>query len=159
MTVEQAFLKDVVTHPDDDFPRLVYADWLEEHGDPARAAFIRAQCRLRKLGPFDPERYDLEAAEADLLPKHEKRWKKPLAKITGQGEAWATFESKAPVVKAELCYTKDVGKWQPRKWESAEAAIDGQKVTAALPQGVKVWYLNLIDDRGLVVSTEHVESK
>jgi cephalosporin-C deacetylase-like acetyl esterase len=83
----------------------------------------------------------------------------PLAKITGQGEGWATFESKAPIAKAELCFTKDVGKWQPRKWESAPAAIDGNKVTAVLPEGVKAWYLNLVDDRGLVVSTEHVESK
>ena len=83
----------------------------------------------------------------------------PLARITGQGEGWATFESKAPIVKAELCTTKDAGKWQPRKWESAPAAIEGNKVTATIPEGVKVHYLNLIDDRGLVVSTEHVESK
>jgi uncharacterized protein (TIGR02996 family) len=30
--------------PDDDAPRLVLADWLEEHGDPERAEFIRLQC-------------------------------------------------------------------------------------------------------------------
>ena len=83
----------------------------------------------------------------------------PLARVTGQGPGWATFESKAPIVKAELCYTKDAGDWRPRKWESAPAAIEGGKAAAAVPEGATAWYLNLIDDRGLVVSTEHVEPK
>jgi uncharacterized protein (TIGR02996 family) len=101
MTIEQAFLKDIVTRPDDDPPRLVYADWLEDHGDADRATFIRAQCRLRTLGPFDPERYDLEATEAELLAKHEKKWKKPLAKITARCELGRGFVEKValPVAK------------------------------------------------------------
>src|SRR5262249_23287556 len=44
-------------------PRLVYADWLEERGDPestARAAFIRAQCELARLSPKDPRRKRLD---------------------------------------------------------------------------------------------------
>src|SRR5205823_3346972 len=31
--------------PDDDAPRLVYADWLDEHGQPERAEFVRLVCR------------------------------------------------------------------------------------------------------------------
>src|SRR5436309_12097359 len=46
MSLEEAFLRDIIEHPDDDVPRLVYAEWLDEHGDPARAEFIRLQCRL-----------------------------------------------------------------------------------------------------------------
>ena len=34
MPVEDAFLADIRDHPDDDTPRLIYADWLEERGDP-----------------------------------------------------------------------------------------------------------------------------
>ena len=87
----------------------------------------------------------------------------PLAKITGQGQekgaAWVTFESKAPIAKAELCFTKEGGKWQSRAWESAPATVEGGRATAPIPEGAKVYYLNLIDDRGLVVSTEHVEPK
>jgi len=85
----------------------------------------------------------------------------PLASITGQGvekgEAWATFTSKAPVVKAELSFTRDAGKWQPRKWESAEAKIQDGRASAAIPDGARVFYLNLVDERNLAVSTEHVE--
>jgi dienelactone hydrolase len=85
----------------------------------------------------------------------------PLARVTGQGvaqgRAWATFESKAPVVKAELSFTKDAGRWQPRKWESVPAAIDGNRASAPVPEGATAFYLNLFDERGLAVSAEHVE--
>lgn len=85
----------------------------------------------------------------------------PLVRITGQGvdkdTAWATVDSKTPVVKAELEFTKDGGKWQKRMWETAPAAVDGTRVTASVPEGATVYYLNLIDARNLVVSTEHVE--
>src|SRR5690242_12437796 len=40
MTRDQAFLHALLDRPEDDAPRLVYADWLEEHGDP-RGEFIR----------------------------------------------------------------------------------------------------------------------
>ncbi|MEZ6127007.1 MAG: TIGR02996 domain-containing protein [Planctomycetaceae bacterium] len=29
----QAFLKEILAAPDDDAPRLIFADWLEEQGD------------------------------------------------------------------------------------------------------------------------------
>jgi len=36
-----AMLRQIIEWPDDDAPRLVYADWLDEHGDHERAEFIR----------------------------------------------------------------------------------------------------------------------
>jgi uncharacterized protein (TIGR02996 family) len=39
-------LADILAHPGDDTPRLVYADWLEESGEGERAEFIRAQIEL-----------------------------------------------------------------------------------------------------------------
>jgi uncharacterized protein (TIGR02996 family) len=51
MDIEQSFVEDIVARPDDDAPRLIFADWLEDHGDPQRAEFIRRQCeRAAKLG-------------------------------------------------------------------------------------------------------------
>jgi uncharacterized protein (TIGR02996 family) len=44
-----AFLAALVAEPDEDTHRLVAADFLEEHGDPARAAFIRIQVALAQL--------------------------------------------------------------------------------------------------------------
>jgi uncharacterized protein (TIGR02996 family) len=50
---EVAFLEDVCRHPGDDVPRLIYADWLDEHGEGgdslrSRAEFIRVQCELAR---------------------------------------------------------------------------------------------------------------
>jgi cephalosporin-C deacetylase-like acetyl esterase len=85
----------------------------------------------------------------------------PLARITAQGrdddQVWATYQSNTPIRRAELNYTCQTGVWKERKWETVPATvIEAQKkVTAQLPNGVTVYYLNLVDERGLVVSTEH----
>lgn len=41
--ISAAFMKDIRENPGDDAPRLVYADWLEDNGDPEYAEFIRDQ--------------------------------------------------------------------------------------------------------------------
>jgi uncharacterized protein (TIGR02996 family) len=66
MTERDAFMQAILANPDDDAPRLIFADWLEEHGDPFRAEFIRVQCRLAQMDEFDPEREALEERETAL---------------------------------------------------------------------------------------------
>jgi uncharacterized protein (TIGR02996 family) len=52
MTDREALLRAVMAAPADDAPRLVLADWLDEHGEPDPAEFIRVQCALARLpGP------------------------------------------------------------------------------------------------------------
>jgi uncharacterized protein (TIGR02996 family) len=45
MTPEHAFLYAIKDDPADDAVRLVFSDWLEENGQPARAEFLRLQVR------------------------------------------------------------------------------------------------------------------
>ena len=52
---DTAFLRTILASPEDDAPRLVYADWLDENGDPDRAEFIRLQIRLGRTDPHHPE--------------------------------------------------------------------------------------------------------
>ncbi|MBX9580439.1 MAG: TIGR02996 domain-containing protein [Gemmataceae bacterium] len=47
----EAFLRAIFDAPDDDTPRLVYADFLEENGLPDRAELIRVQCDLARIRP------------------------------------------------------------------------------------------------------------
>jgi uncharacterized protein (TIGR02996 family) len=64
-----ALLQAAKEQPEDDTPRLVLADWLEENGDEedaARAELIRLQCRLDCLGAEDPERGALGRRVNDL---------------------------------------------------------------------------------------------
>src|SRR5437763_126594 len=49
MDDEAALLAAIAAHPDEDTPRLAYADWLDEHGRPIRAEFIRVQCAVKHL--------------------------------------------------------------------------------------------------------------
>lgn len=89
----------------------------------------------------------------------------PLAKITRQGHdgprAWAAFTSPTAITAAELTFTRDLGKWQERKWEKQPAEIDAaaQRVSAPVPADAKVYYFNLIDQRNLIVSSEHEEQR
>ncbi len=43
------FLQAIIANPAEDVHRLVYADWLDENGDPARAEVIRVQVELEPL--------------------------------------------------------------------------------------------------------------
>ncbi len=83
MGMDEAFLESIHQTPDDDTPRLIYADWLEDHGDEAaqpRAALIRAQCALERLPPNDPGRPAREAEAAKILKAHGKKWTADLRK-------------------------------------------------------------------------------
>jgi uncharacterized protein (TIGR02996 family) len=74
---EEAFLRAISAAPDDGTVRLVYADWLEEHGDP-RAEFVRLQVRLWEMPADDPARPQLQAREQQLRSDCPAYW---LAKL------------------------------------------------------------------------------
>src|SRR4051794_36641253 len=78
MTDHDAFLAAITARPDDDLPRLVYADYLDEQGDADRAEFVRVQCDLARLPADDPARPALAERELELLSAHGPRWKVPL---------------------------------------------------------------------------------
>lgn len=75
MTHEEAFLQSIVENPDDDTPRLIFADWLEENGQGERAEFVRVQCELAKpcrLGYSDRFHVDDACASCDPLWNRER---------------------------------------------------------------------------------------
>jgi uncharacterized protein (TIGR02996 family) len=67
------FLKRILEHPDDDAPRLVFADWLEERGDP-RGEFIRLQCALAAGTGDEAVRQKMLRREQELLAGHWNTW-------------------------------------------------------------------------------------
>jgi uncharacterized protein (TIGR02996 family) len=54
MTDRDILYRAVLETPEDDTLRLVYADALEEGGEPQRAAFVRAQVELSRAPEYDP---------------------------------------------------------------------------------------------------------
>src|ERR1019366_9385047 len=83
VSAEDAFLHTILAHPDDDIPRLVFADWLEEHGNP-RGTFIRLQCDRAKLTQYDPAWKDILAQEAALLKQYEAEWNTPVLRYVDE---------------------------------------------------------------------------
>jgi uncharacterized protein (TIGR02996 family) len=106
------FLAAVLEAPEDEAPRLVYADWLQQRNDP-RGEFIAVQCeiaRLAQLAKKEQEElgldYDegrifgrtlderkrvelLRVREDELLKKNKKAW---VGRFTGKRTAYGTKE-------------------------------------------------------------------
>jgi uncharacterized protein (TIGR02996 family) len=74
MTPQESLFQAILNDPDDNDLRLVYADWLEDHGDSSRAEFIRVQIALAQLPPEDSGRPALEERERRLLSAHRDEW-------------------------------------------------------------------------------------
>jgi uncharacterized protein (TIGR02996 family) len=68
------FIRQILASPDEDAPRLAYADWLEQQSDRDRAEFIRLQIEAARLAPPDPRREQLAARAAALLEAHQAEW-------------------------------------------------------------------------------------
>lgn len=70
MTEGDVMRREIVANPDDDTLRLIYADWLEDQGNPAYAAFIRAQidnARRHAIEPHSPKMDSRVNAELVIL--------------------------------------------------------------------------------------------
>src|SRR5689334_5073625 len=78
MSEADALLAAICEAPQDDAPRLVYADWLEEYGDPNRADFIRGQIALAAMDEDDPAFADLAGRLQALERANVSRWRKGL---------------------------------------------------------------------------------
>jgi dienelactone hydrolase len=135
----------------------VMSSWQKSYRLPRGERKLSLQVRMKHSHPDGAKPEEVFAyAKAKLMDGP------PLVKIRKQGidaqQTWATYSSDAQPVKAEICFTRDTGKWQDRKWETAPATIDTKtrRVAAAIPAGSTVHYLNLTDAVGLIVSSEHV---
>lgn len=75
-----AFLEDICANPEDDAIRLIFADWLDDHDDAARAEFIRLQVRMAAEGV---RRDEDVFRELELLESHGGLWAAPVAAVFG----------------------------------------------------------------------------
>jgi len=76
----QHFLDEILNEPENDDPRLVYADWLSDNGDP-RGEFIQIQCRRASLPFWEEEYWTLRQREQELLKQHRTQWAGELPKL------------------------------------------------------------------------------
>ncbi|MBN9121598.1 MAG: TIGR02996 domain-containing protein [Planctomycetes bacterium] len=80
---QAALLAAIVAEPDEDAPRLVYADWLQEHGDDEQAQFVRDSIALEWLSGYEDEERQRAAARLDAAAERNgPRWLAALG-VTG----------------------------------------------------------------------------
>ena len=91
MSDEAALLTAIAAHPDEDTPRLMYADWLDENGRPIRAEFIRVQIDIARKDHLPRailNRYvDLFKRNQELIDDHRGELLGPLAALPAEARA------------------------------------------------------------------------
>jgi uncharacterized protein (TIGR02996 family) len=79
MNQDTAFIEAIRANPCDDFRRLVYADWLEERGDP-RAEYIRLVAELAALVEKKRSPVRLRARLRQLTATISQEWRESVGK-------------------------------------------------------------------------------
>lgn len=147
MSDHDALLNAIAEQPEEDTPRLMYADWLEENGDPERADFVRIQVRLAQPGLTGEEKAALVRRHRPYLTGFERRWKEELPRI--DGVEWGDFnrglieEVRAPSEQPVVAHAAEIfavpGLHVLRLWRLAGGAD-----LAAVPELIRLRRLRVI---------------
>ncbi len=104
----------IAAHPEADLPRLVYADWLEDGGDDAQAAFLRTQVQLAHEPAWAPLAVRCRHHTPEVLTG--KPWRHTLPAVSPRIAAWhpeTPFRRGAPdwlVVRDLASFLDDAGR-------------------------------------------------
>lgn len=85
-TDEQPFLDAISARYAEDGPRLVYADFLDDAGDPPRAELVRVQIALARVPDDHPRKPELVDRQDDLIAAHSAKWTEHLGNLVVSGE-------------------------------------------------------------------------
>jgi uncharacterized protein (TIGR02996 family) len=91
MATADDFIWAILEAPDEDTPRLVFADWLTDQGEEAHAEFIRLQCRLAVHPQEDEQWLAWKVREEELWGVLRERWQGLLAELRLQRLTLANF--------------------------------------------------------------------
>jgi uncharacterized protein (TIGR02996 family) len=142
---DEAFLRAILDDPDDDAPRLVYADWLEERDDP-RGEFIRLQCRLAAADSDAPGRAEAEGRVRALLARHRQRWLGPIAGMVAEAEFRRGFVEAVALPAADflLARAEDLFRLAPVRAVRLYGPGQVMRQLAATPALARVSELTLV---------------
>jgi uncharacterized protein (TIGR02996 family) len=118
MSDHDALLLAVLDSPDEDAPRLVFADFLQEAGEDDRAAFIRDQIELAKTPEWEP--FAVRWRRRPIEEQAGDRWRPTLP--------WADYWNPSRPFRRGLGYAVKVG----QIWQLLEA---GERLFASAPIG------------------------
>jgi uncharacterized protein (TIGR02996 family) len=103
-TSDEAFIRAIAADPENDAPRLIYADWLEERGD-ARGEYLRLECYLATLAQDDPQFDQVVVRFRELHGQIDSEWRAAVAR--SKVERCRLFEFRCPKRWDKLRRTAD----------------------------------------------------
>jgi uncharacterized protein (TIGR02996 family) len=115
----RSFFRNIKENPDDDAPRLIFADWLQERGDAASSArgeFLRLNVLRHRLSPEDFSYGVFKRREGELFTEHRWTWLGPLVDAA---RAW-TFERGMIQITAQV---EKLRTPEVTAWSRTEAAL------------------------------------
>jgi uncharacterized protein (TIGR02996 family) len=108
MTEEAAFVAAILAAPYDDAPRLVFADWLEERGDP-RGEWLRINVWLQRLlGQTPPVALAARLRRVREIAGLQRRFRELRAVISDE---WALRLQRGPVEQCSVPDADCPGDW------------------------------------------------
>jgi uncharacterized protein (TIGR02996 family) len=114
---DEAFVQAILEEPEDDTPRLIYADWLQDQGEEDRAEFIRGQIALARMPEKGPGRNKLQKRVDKILEAHREEWLRPLTQGAHHYVYFRRgFPDSAGAPFADFCY------WEESLWKYAPVA-------------------------------------
>lgn len=128
----------------------------------ATSACFRASryAELAFISDFPHSHYHgaTEVPQLNLFADHVTYGKKGLPRITVQPHAehevvQLELPANVNVYEAELMVTSETELSSTTAWTSRKASVQGKELTASVPENATAWYFNVIDDRGMQIST------
>jgi uncharacterized protein (TIGR02996 family) len=141
---EQPFVEAIRAAPDDVTQRLIYADWLEERGDPL-AELIRCEVERARISIFDPTYWDLKQRGGELRQQIDE----PRRAVLGYGETYLPMLQSIPDSRMERWKRLDrfIDAWSARPLDR-DSGVTMDEILAAeaqlgqrLPSAVREFYL------------------
>jgi len=114
----ELLLAAICAQPDDDVPRLIYADYWEENGESDYAAFIREQVTLNRLPPWDRHRILKQWQPPNAT--HGSDFQHHLPDLTGTPAVWGKDPWRRGL--AGFLYLPSLAMWEEveaRLWQHA----------------------------------------
>ena len=107
MKDDTGFLRDIIANPNDPVPRLIYADWLDEHGD-IRGEFLRLEVHCGERETSLRQRRQIRARLRQLRQ--------------GICQTWLARLDRAAVENCGLRFQFEC----PKRWEALQEADEGR---------------------------------
>jgi len=101
---DDGFIEHLRANPEDEWLRLVYADWLDERGDP-RGEFLRIECRMWSLPEISEGYVALRQQLKTLAEQIDVRWRAVACRVHLETGPWYEHPRRCPLNVVGPFYT------------------------------------------------------